>query len=100
MAIQITAERMTSDQTPQFAVPAPEAVTEYGAWIASWLPGRRITRGQAITAMTIAEVVATQDVSPEGYWWPFLLVWAAELQLTGPDALTRASVPPAGEAGS
>jgi hypothetical protein len=81
---------MTSDQTPQFAVSTPTGET----WAVSWLPDRTLDRNQAITAMTVAEVVATNELWCTSPWWPFLDVWAAELGLTGPNAVVRAAGSP------
>lgn len=85
MATTITDALMTSDQTTHTARWSPGAP---GVWIVSWLPVRRLlTRDQAITAMTLAEVVATRDLSPEGRWWPFVEGWAAELHLAPQQAV-------------
>lgn len=54
---------MTSDQTKHTAQWSQHAAADgEGAWVVSWLPGRRLlTRDQAITAMTLAEMVAAED---------------------------------------
>ena len=64
------------------------------AWQVSWLPGRLMDRNTAITAMTLAEVVATDEVNPGHRLWPHIEGWAAELGLTASDALTWISQPP------
>jgi hypothetical protein len=52
---------MSSAATPHTATawPAPGEPT---LWSVTWLPGRALTRDQAITAMTIAETVAGTPV--------------------------------------
>ena len=52
MALTINDRTMTSDRTHHTARLAPG---EQRQWEVSWLPGRRVTRNQAITAMTLAE---------------------------------------------
>ena len=93
MALTITDERMTSDQTCHRARHSPYAAADgQGAWIVSWLPLRLLDRIQATTAMTLAELVATHELPGESQWWPVLNAWAAELQLTGADAVRRVRV--------
>lgn len=86
MTTTITDVLMTSDQTRQWAVAAGVITPGSGYWHVSWLPGDGVSREQAITAMTLAEVVATQDVSTD----PWLLLvegWADELGLTAQRAV-------------
>jgi hypothetical protein len=81
---------MTSPNTPHTAI-----ATDDG-WVVSWMPGRTLDRNQATTAMVIADIADSRgaglSVDPV---WPFLDNWAAELGLSGPDAVVRASEPPA-----
>jgi hypothetical protein len=93
---RITDSLMVSDNTRHTAARRPD-----GTWVLSWLPGRALDRNQAITGMTIAEAVA--QIQEEGRaavidythrLWPHIDGWAAELGLTGPDAVVRASTPP------
>lgn len=87
MATTITDVLMTSDQTPHTAQWSQHAAADgKGAWVVSWLPQRLLTRDQAITAMTLAEVVATQDVST-GPWLLHVEGWAGELGLTAQQAV-------------
>jgi hypothetical protein len=92
MALTITDEIMRSTDTPHTAQP-------YGdGWAVTWLPGRVLTRNQAITAMTIAETTGRipADAGPEAYTgriWVHLDGWAAELGLAGPEAVVLASEP-------
>lgn len=94
MSILIDETTMTSSVTTHYA----ELLDDAGQWRVSWLPGRVLSRNQAITAMTLAETVAQRDLFSDGPMWPFVDQWAAELDLTGPDAVVRASEPPSGTA--
>ncbi len=76
------AERIVDDATPH---------VDAEHWRVTWLPGRVLTRNEAITAMTFAEIVQRETLSHDNEWWPFLDNWAAELDLTGPDAVARCS---------
>jgi hypothetical protein len=50
-------------------------------------------RNTALSAMTLGEVVATDDVNPGHRLWLHIEGWSAELGLTAPDALTWISQP-------
>ena len=80
MSITITDTDMTSDQSPH------AARLTGGGWEATWLPGRALTRNQAITAMTLAEAAAPGAGDRVRL---FIDGWAAELGLAGADALAR-----------
>jgi hypothetical protein len=87
--ITITDISMTSPATPHTAT-----VTGRG-WKVSWLPGRILTRDQATTAMVIAGIVACRGVPrADDPIWLHIDGWAAELSLTAPSAVARASEPP------
>src|SRR6266566_1909609 len=87
--IRITDTHMSSPDTPHTATATGEC------WEVSWLPGRTLDRNQAITALTIADLVGSRGVGlSEDPIWPHLDNWAAELGLSGPDAVVRASEPP------
>ncbi len=90
MALTINDDTMTSDQTPHTARHAPER----NGWEVSWLPGQSLDRNTTITAMILADTAAEQDLHEGHRLWPFIQGWAAELGLTGPDAVARASQPP------
>jgi hypothetical protein len=82
---------MSSDLTRHTA-----RAVEGGGWAVSWLPGRTLTRNQAITAGLIAEVVKTHadDLTDNQHpLWLHIEGWAAELGITGPHAV--AEQPPA-----
>ena len=94
MNIKITDQAMTSDTTPHSTHPAGNG------WAVTWLPGRVLTRNQAITAMVLAETVA-DGVDHTDKRWLFIEGWANELGMTGADAVDKISYygthPEAGE---
>src|SRR5271169_4793897 len=83
---------MTSDQTAHTARHSPGR----NGWEVSWLPGQTLDRNTAITAMILADTAAERDIHEGHRLWPHIQSWAAELGLTGRDAITRASHPPGG----
>ncbi len=85
MTLTITDAAMTSDQTAHTARLAPGS--EH-LWEVSWLPGRALDRNSAITAMTLAGHAGQGDLNEQHQIWPFIQGWAAELGLTGSDAIT------------
>jgi hypothetical protein len=90
MTLTINDTTMTSDQTTHAARHPPER----NGWEVSWLPGQILDRNTAITAMILADTAADEDLYEGHRLWPHIQGWAAELGLTGPDAITRASQPP------
>ena len=89
--ITITDTHMSSPDTPH------TATVTGGGWEVSWLPGRTLDRNQAITAMTIADIVGSTGVPrADDPVWLHLDCWAAELGLTAPGAVARVAEPPAG----
>jgi hypothetical protein len=99
MALTITARLIRSADTPHTA--ELTGLADAGSWRVSWLPDRLLTRAQAEAAMSIAEAAGQMpsDCDPEVYddtFWTRVDAWAAELGLTGPDAVVRAIGPPAG----
>ena len=86
MAVTIGDYVMTSDQHPHSARQAPGADHQ---WEVSWLPGRRLTRNQAITAMTLAEATSPDDAGQQEQLRPFIQGWAGELGLTADQAVTQ-----------
>jgi hypothetical protein len=91
MTLTIHDTLMTSDQT---AHTARQALSP-GEWEVSWLPGRTVDRNSAITAMILADLVGEEDLHEGHKLWPHIQGWAAELDLTGPEAVAAASQPPA-----
>lgn len=87
MATTITDVLMTSDQTRHTARWEPDGLGHHqGAWVVSWLPQQCFRQDQAVTAMTLAEVVATQDASADP-WLLHVEGWASELGLTARQAV-------------
>jgi len=75
-----------------------------GWWHVSWLGGQPLSHSQAKAAMRIAEEVSQipADCDPEVYddqFWARVGAWAAELGLTAPDAVVRASGLPRADGG-
>ena len=95
MTLTINDATMTSDQTPHTARQAPGPQR---GWEVSWLPGEVLDRNSAITAMILADTAADERVREGHRLWPHIQSWAAELGLTGPDAVAAISQPP-GEPG-
>jgi hypothetical protein len=93
MTLTINDTTMTSDQTDCTARQAP---TRDG-WDVSWLPGQVLDHNTAITAITamiLADLVGEEDLHQGHRLWPHVQGWAAELGLTGPEAVAAASQPP------
>jgi hypothetical protein len=90
MTLTINDTTMTSDQTGHTARQAPDG--QHG-WEVSWLPGQILDRNTAITAMTLADIAGSGDLHERRRLWPHIQSWAAELGLTGPDAIARAAQP-------
>jgi hypothetical protein len=90
MTLTIHDTTMTSDQTAHAARHAPSR----NGWEVSWLPGRTLDRNSAITAMILADTAADKNVCEGHRLWPHIQGWAAELGLTGPEAVAAASHPP------
>ena len=96
MAITILDCTMTSDRTPHTA----RRATDQPGWEVSWLPGRRLTRNQATTAMALAEACNPEAVRSNAGWdrlRPHIQGWAAELDLPLLKALTKVANPPVWE---
>ncbi|MGO9195381.1 MAG: hypothetical protein ACLP8X_44005 [Streptosporangiaceae bacterium] len=90
MTLTINDTTMTSDQTAHTARHAPSR----NGWEVSWLPGQILDRNSAITAMILADTSADERVREGHRLWPHVQGWAAELGLTGPEAVAAASQPP------
>jgi hypothetical protein len=88
MTVTLDDTTMTSDQT---ADTARQASASQHLWEVSWLPGKARDRTSAITAMTLADPAGEADLNEQHHPWPFIQSWAAELGLTGSDAINRAS---------
>ena len=90
MTLTVSDTTMTSDQSPHTARHA----ASQNRWEVSWLPGRILDRNSAITAMILADTTADDRVREGHRLWPHIQGWAAELGLTGPQAVAAASQPP------
>ncbi len=90
MTLTINDTIMSSDQTSHTARLAPGRQHD---WEVSWLPGQVMGRNTAITAMILADTAAEEDLHEGHRLWPHIQGWAAELGLTGPDAIARVSQP-------
>lgn len=89
MSLAIDEDRMSSKDTPHTA-------TRHGdKWVVSWLPGRELTRNEAITSMTLAWQVA-KDACVHGSNWPLISAWAGELGLSGQEAVKLCQAGPVG----
>jgi len=88
MTLTINDTTMTSDQTGHTARLAPGRPR---LWEVSWLPGQVLDRNSAITAMVLADHARETDLNERHRLWPFIQSWAAELGLTGSDALDQVS---------
>lgn len=91
MALTIDDDSISSDRTSHTARPAPE---DKRRWEVSWLPGRRLTRNDAITAMVLADVTGPAGMHTEHQMWAHVQSWAAELGITGADVLDRTASAP------
>jgi len=92
MTLTINDTTMTSDHTAHTARQTPGS--EH-LWEVSWLPGRVLDRNSTITAMILADQVGEHDLNERHRLWPVIQSWAAELGLTGSDAVNRVSRPDA-----
>ena len=90
MTLTINDTLMTSDQTAHTARHEPGR----NGWEVSWLPGQTLNRNAAITAMILADTAVGEHVREGHRLWPHIQGWAAELGLTGPEAVAAASQPP------
>jgi hypothetical protein len=90
MTLTIYDTTLTSDQT---AHTARLALGRQHLWEVSWLPGRALDRNSAITAMTLADHAGEHGLDERHQLWPFIQGWAAELGLTGANAINRAARP-------
>ena len=88
MTLTINDATMTSDQTAHTARQAPG---RQHLWEVSWLPGRVLDRNSAVTAMVLAGQAGVHDLNERHRLWPHIEGWAAELGLTGHDAVNRIS---------
>jgi hypothetical protein len=91
MTLTINDTTITSDQNPHTARQTPGRTHQ---WEVSWLPGQVLDRNTAITAMVLADTAGSGELPAGHRLWPHIQSWAAELGLTGPEAIARTSQPP------
>ena len=87
MPLTITDKKITCKGSPHYALVAPD-----GTWQVSWLRGQDLDKNAAITAMTIAELVALQRPNPE--LDKTIDALSAEIGFCGSDALMLCLAPP------
>jgi hypothetical protein len=92
MAVTILDDSMSSDRTTHCARLVPGRPH---LWEVSWLPGQRLDRNRAITAMVLADLTGPSDLRPGDRQWIFAKGWADELGLRADDAVERISQPSA-----
>ncbi len=95
LRLQITDDAMTSNISDHTA----KRLAKGGdRWLVSWLHDRQVSRDQAISAMTIAGIVAI-DKNPERdhRLWSFIDNLACELGMRASDAIVQASTDPTAE---
>lgn len=91
MNLRISDTVMIGDHTGHTARPAPGRPHD---WEVSWLPGQTLDRNTAITAMTLADTTAEQDLREGHRLWPAVQSWAEELGLNPSDAIAQITQPP------
>lgn len=99
MTTRITDTGMASNLTAHTATahPVPDVPDEPTLWSVTWLPGRALTHDQAVTAMTIAEMVVERAhvlADPASRLWWHMDGWAAELGMTAKEAVAGALLSP------
>jgi hypothetical protein len=89
MTLTINDTTMTSDQTTHTA----RRARDRNGREVSWLPGQLLDRNAALTAITLAHAAAERDLREGHGLSPHIQGWAAEPDMTGHDAVARASQP-------
>ena len=87
MTLSITDQLISSGHAVRSAPGRPHALE------VSWLSGRLLERSTAITAMMLVDTAGDARRDEGHQLWPAIHNWAAELDLTGPDAAAQASQP-------
>lgn len=85
MTVQINDREVVSSVTGHRADLLPS-----GSWAVTWLPGRRLTRAQAVTAIIMAAAVTQQQAEHE---WAHITRWARALDVAPLDAISRIRQP-------
>lgn len=97
MTLTITGRVIRSPYTRHTATAQP-VPGQPAQWTVTWLPGRTLTRDQAVAAMALADALGAipADCDPEVYdekFWEHADSLADALGLTGPDAAVRVTDP-------
>lgn len=85
MSLHIGDLDMKSDGSPHAARKHPDT----GRWSVSWLPGRDLSRRQAVVAMRLADTACSPGMTADSPKWAAVDDWSAELGLSGPDAVSK-----------
>ncbi|MTE16672.1 hypothetical protein [Nocardia aurantiaca] len=87
MALRISGRAITSDRTPETAylVPGPGG----GTWALSWLPGRDLTREQAIDGMALDEILSDPTPADGEFALEIAALRAESLGMRLEDAVVR-----------
>jgi hypothetical protein len=91
MALTLLDDTMTSDRSTHTARLTPG---EEHMWEVSWLPGRQLSRDDAITAMVLADAAGPGEMHAGHWLWGHVEGWAAELGMTGSDVLAQTATQP------
>jgi hypothetical protein len=92
MPLTILNDLISSDRS---AHSARLLTDETNGWEVSWLPGHRLNRNAATTAMLLADVTGSGDMHPGHRLWVHIEGWAAELGLTAHDVVAMTIPEPA-----
>ena len=93
MPLTILNDLISSDRTAHSARLLSDET--HGCWEVSWLPGHRLNRNAATTAMLLADVTGSGDMHPGHRLWVHIEGWAAELGLTAHDVVAMTIPEPA-----
>jgi hypothetical protein len=90
MALTILDDSMSSDRTTHRA---RLMAGRTHLWEVSWLPGHRLDRNGAVTAMVLADLTGPGDPHTRDSQWAFIEGWAGELGLGADEAVEGISQP-------
>ncbi|MFJ4653518.1 hypothetical protein ACIP5Y_19815 [Nocardia sp. NPDC088792] len=80
-SLEITDQDISGSRTPEFAFRTP-GHGDVREWQLSWLPGRRLTRAQALHGMVLDNIICDPDLSADPEAIDFASAAAADLDLT------------------
>ncbi|MGW2663025.1 hypothetical protein ACWCW7_18865 [Nocardia tengchongensis] len=87
MALRISGRAITSDMTPETAYLVPGS--DGGRWVLSWLPGRDLTREQAIDGMALDEILSDLSATDEEFVLELAALRAESLGMRLEEAVVR-----------